>query len=121
VDRFDKIFDDIFEENERKKKEKPDLMGTLLPPIDIHSGSDHVFECPFDNLKSVMVEQNDMEPNWTNWTTTFKGTLDYIFYQKGPGMKCVFAKAGLGIDGPHPQESWWSDHIHIESIFGFKL
>jgi len=121
VDRFDLIFKEIVEENERKKQQEPaDLTGTLLPPIDIHSGSDHVFICPLKRLKSVMVTEKDMEPLWTNWTTTFKGTLDYIFHQEDSKMKCVYAKAGLGIDGPFPSECWYSDHVHVESVFSYK-
>ena len=118
----------------------------LVPNLQTYFWKDITFNNPFSNgLKSACCENNMLrkEPNYTNKTRTFEGTLDYIFFSRaltmhniesaddkdnvrkiGQNLVCRSGDVCLPSEdngkGPYPNEFWWSDHLPIVATFEFK-
>ena len=78
-------------------------------------------------LASAMVTATGAEPLFTNFTATFKGTLDYIWYTPGrlrvlavnniPDPADIFEQCGEGL----PSASYPSDHVMLCTDLAFSL
>jgi CCR4-NOT transcription complex subunit 6 len=94
----------------RPELEQSDTVGILPDQSEIHHRVD---------LASVMGTVLGSEPEFTNFTSTFKGTLDYVWYTPGrlrvlaasnvPDANDLTATCGEGL----PSASYPSDHIML--------
>lgn len=74
------------------------------------------------SFKSAFAEYSENgEPEFTNFTDGFKGTLDYIFYS--PGFKPLEIDelfTDIEDGAPLPQSGYPSDHIALSASFAFS-
>ena len=127
--------DTAHERSEHTKKHPEDQEDTTTL-----KSNDYPYHIP---LISVHKQMTGQEPNYTNYTTTFIGTLDYIFVSSittcvhsvhvYPMSKCddietndagsintneVMMEQSLSMP-PYPNETWPSDHLLMKSNIGF--
>lgn len=75
------------------------------------------------NLKSAFHSVHGKEPDFTNFTHTFKGTLDYVFFSVNADTKCLDADCSLsaGENNPLPNDIFPSDHLPIRTTFQISM
>jgi mRNA deadenylase 3'-5' endonuclease subunit Ccr4 len=70
------------------------------------------------NLLSAYAIVFGAEPPFTNYTHTFQGTLDYIFFSAHLNLICENAKpVPENLSSPLPNSDWPSDHLPLKAEF----
>jgi mRNA deadenylase 3'-5' endonuclease subunit Ccr4 len=104
-------------------EEKQDDSEVALDPKEKLISESEVANHHSLNLHSSHFIFKGEEPQFTNFTTKFEGTLDYVFYtDQQDHMECVHSKTVPGkVDSPLPNVDWPSDHCAVKSTFRLTL
>ena len=81
-----------------------------------------VLQHPF-NFKSAYSNLNSVEPETTNVTKNFSGTLDYIFFNGDLSVESVSPLLTLNecrTEDGLPNSNWPSDHLMLSSKLGYN-
>ncbi len=92
------------------------LVASALATTTLGSTIDQPIDQPPPIQKEVWISAYKYvhlcEPVLTNWTTSFEGTLDYVFFSPTDASQHVAAAVVLpNTPGPFPNHIWPSDHL----------